>query len=73
MWYDRQKIHESNYRLLRTYIKFIAMKNKRLILILITIVFLLLIPFIAMQFTNEVDWTVSDFIVIGILLPGTGS
>lgn len=33
---------------------------------------LLLIPLIAMQFTDEVAWTVSDFIIAGILLFGTG-
>lgn len=29
---------------------------------------LLLIPFAAMQFTNEMDWDKADFIAIGILL-----
>ncbi|HSL88381.1 MAG TPA: hypothetical protein VK870_03680 [Ignavibacteriaceae bacterium] len=48
------------------------MKNKRLILILLTVVFLLLIPFIAMQLTNGVNWSVFDFVVMGILLLGTG-
>ncbi len=33
---------------------------------------ILLIPLVAMQYTNEVDWTLSDFIVAGILLSGTG-
>ena len=32
----------------------------------------LLIPLTAMQFTEEVAWTLSDFIVAGILLFGTG-
>ncbi|MBW3550167.1 MAG: hypothetical protein KY442_04875 [Proteobacteria bacterium] len=31
-------------------------------------VFLLLLPLIAMQFTGEVDWTASDFLVMGVLL-----
>lgn len=48
------------------------MKNKRFAGILIAIVLLLLIPFIAMQFTNEVNWTTSDFVIAGILLLGTG-
>lgn len=48
------------------------MKNKRLIGILLTVAFLLLIPFIAMQFTNEVKWSRFDFIVAGVLLLGTG-
>jgi dolichyl-phosphate-mannose--protein O-mannosyl transferase len=33
---------------------------------------LLLIPFIAMQFTNEVAWSLFDFVVAAILLLGTG-
>lgn len=48
------------------------MKNKRLIGILFMVAFLLLIPFIAMQFTNEVAWTAFDFLVAGILLLITG-
>jgi hypothetical protein len=48
------------------------MKNKRLIGILITVGMLLLIPFIAMQFTNEVAWSLFDFVVAAILLLGTG-
>lgn len=47
-------------------------QNKRLTSILLTVAFLLLIPFIAMQFTNEVNWTLSDFVVAGVLLLGTG-
>lgn len=48
------------------------MKNKRLIIILSTVVFVLLIPFVTMQFTNEVDWKLMDFTIMGILLFGTG-
>ena len=48
------------------------MQNKRLIGIVITVVLLLLIPFVAMQFTDEVKWTPSDFVVMGVLLLGTG-
>ena len=46
-------------------------KNKRLIVILIAIVLILLIPLIAMQFTDEVNWTLSDFLVMGFLLIST--
>jgi len=47
-------------------------QNKRLIGIVLTVVFLLLIPLIAMQFSPEVDWKLFDFIVMGGLLLGTG-
>ncbi len=47
-------------------------QNKRLIGIVLTVAFLLLIPLIAMQFTDEVDWSLFDFIIMGILLLGTG-
>ncbi len=33
---------------------------------------ILLIPFIAMRFTSEVNWTFSDFLIMGILIFGTG-
>ena len=46
-----------------------VMKNGRLISILLSIVILLLI---AMQFTNEVNWTLSDFVIMGFLLLATG-
>lgn len=36
------------------------------------IALILLIPLLAMQFTNEVHWTLSDFIFAGGLLFGTG-
>jgi len=48
------------------------MKNKRLIVIVLTSVILLLIPLISMQFTDEVNWTLFDFVVAGALLLGTG-
>ncbi|MNG06948.1 hypothetical protein D3C84_902260 [compost metagenome] len=48
------------------------MQNKRLIIIMITVALLLFIPLIAMQFTDEVNWTLFDFIVAGVLLLGTG-
>ncbi len=41
-------------------------------MILAGVITLLLIPLIAMQFTNEVVWTASDFIVMGLLLLSTG-
>ncbi|MCK9425913.1 MAG: hypothetical protein M0Q21_07750 [Ignavibacteriaceae bacterium] len=51
---------------------FMIKQNKRVIGIVLTVVLLLLIPLIAMQFTDEVNWTVLDFVVAAILLLGTG-
>lgn len=47
-------------------------KNRRLTGIIITATLLLLMPLIAMQFTGEVKWSFSDFIIAGVLLFGTG-
>ncbi|GAB2640242.1 hypothetical protein GCM10027035_37570 [Emticicia sediminis] len=49
-----------------------AQNNNRLTIILSAAGFLLLLPLVAMQFTKEVNWTFSDFIVAGVLLFGTG-
>lgn len=48
------------------------MKNKRLLIIGFTTTMLLAIPLIAMQFTDEVNWTLFDFVVAGILFLSTG-
>jgi heme/copper-type cytochrome/quinol oxidase subunit 3 len=47
-------------------------QNKRLTYIFISTAFMILIPWVAMQFTNDVHWTLSDFIIAGVLLLGTG-
>ncbi len=47
-------------------------QNIRLIAIFLTVAALLLVPFIAMTFTDEVKWTPFDFVVAGVLLLGTG-
>lgn len=46
--------------------------NKRLSVIMATVAVLLTIPLVAMQFSEEVIWTFSDFLIAGILLAGTG-
>lgn len=46
--------------------------NQRLTGILLAAAALLLIPFVAMQFTTEVQWSGFDFVVAGVLLLGTG-
>ena len=48
------------------------MKNIRLFCILLAVPVLLLIPFIAMKFGNEVKWTALDFATMGVMLLVTG-
>ena len=48
------------------------MQNKRHLIIMLLVAILLLIPLIAMQFTDEVNWTLFDSVVAGALLLGTG-
>lgn len=42
--------------------------NKRRAITLSVIGLILLLPVVGMQFSNEVNWTSSDFVVAGILL-----
>jgi hypothetical protein len=46
--------------------------NNRRMLIVSVVTLLLMVPFVAMQFTSEVNWTPADFIIAGVLLFGTG-
>lgn len=46
-------------------------QNKRFLLIILGALGLLLIPLIAMQFTEEVQWNIEDFAIAGMLLLGT--
>ena len=48
------------------------MKEKRLISIVTAVGILLLIPLVAMQFTDEVNWNLFDFLIMGALLLATG-
>lgn len=47
-------------------------RYKSTLIILLIVGLLLLIPLIAMQYTNEVNWDWFDFLVAGLLLSGTG-
>lgn len=47
-------------------------QNKNILLLALGVALVLMVPLIAMQFTDEVDWGVADFIFAGVLLFGTG-
>lgn len=46
--------------------------NKRLILIIAICSLLLLVPFLGMYFSSEIQWESGDFFAAGVLLFGTG-
>lgn len=48
-----------------------TVSNRRLRTLFTVVGLLLMIPLIAMGFTNEVRWGLFDFIIAGILLSGT--
>lgn len=48
------------------------MNGKRMLIIIGIVLLILLIPLIGMQFTEEVNWSLFDFIVAGVLLLATG-
>lgn len=48
------------------------MKNKRIPIILGTVALLLLVPAVAMRFTDEVDWSTADLLLAGTLLLSAG-
>ena len=56
----------------RENLNFILMEYKNVVRIVLAVGLILLVPLVAMQFTGEVAWTVSDFVVAGGLLLGTG-
>jgi len=46
--------------------------SKQFLRVLLGTAAILLIPLVAMQFTREVNWTASDFVIAAVLLAGTG-
>ena len=48
------------------------MKKKNIIRNMLVAQLVLLVPLVAMQFSEEWDWKVGDFIIVGVLLAGVG-
>lgn len=46
--------------------------SRSILRVAVVVGFILLVPLVAMQFTDEVNWSVGDFIVMGALLFGIG-
>ena len=63
---------ETSAGIIRENITFIIMQNKNIIRITLATAFILLLPLLAMQFTDEVVWDLTDFAVAGALLFGAG-
>lgn len=49
-----------------------AYPRKRVVVWPVVAALILLVPLVAMQFTDQVNWDLTDFIAIGALLFGTG-
>lgn len=47
-------------------------RSRSVVVIVLATAFILLLPLLAMQFTDEVAWGPADFVVVGALLLGTG-
>lgn len=65
---------ETSAGIIRENIRFVLVQNitRRLIVWAAVVALILLIPLVAMQVTNEVNWTLTDFVFAGVLLFGTG-
>lgn len=46
--------------------------SKKLVVVALATALLLMVPLVAMQFTNEVKWDLRDFSCAGVLVGGTG-
>lgn len=50
----------------------LGMKAKKIIRIVLMAAIILAIPLVAMQFSDDWNWKLSDFVIIGIIVVGAG-
>ena len=63
---------ETSVGIMRENITYLIMQNKNIIYLALGTAFILLLPLLAMLFTDQVVWDLTDFIVAGALIFGTG-
>jgi hypothetical protein len=59
-------------KLMKTARTSVLTRNPNILRIVLVTALILMVPLVAMRFTDEVDWSLADFVIIGILLIGTG-
>lgn len=65
-------VFETSAGIIKESIKVVSTFNRNVFRFALVTALLLMIPLVAMQFTDDVVWSVFDFIVAGVLLFGTG-
>jgi hypothetical protein len=65
-------VAETSAGIMKENIRYIIMRNQNIIRIALGTAFILLVPLLAMLFTDQVAWDLADFIVAGALIFGTG-
>lgn len=65
---------ETFIEIIKKNLTFIIMQNitKRISMWAMVVILLLMVPLVAMQFNNEMAWTVFDFVFAGVILFGSG-
>jgi hypothetical protein len=63
---------ETTVGIVREHMALIMIQNRNMVRVALATAFILMVPLVAMQFTEEVNWDLADFVIGGLLLFGTG-